>query len=587
MRDAATGRREAAGAVWALALLAALPALVLAVASLGEGWQTAADHAPIELRVRDVGGAHTPLVGPYSRYGWNHPGPSLFYALAPAYRVVGSADGLLVGAALVNAAAAGVAVVIAGRRGGTALAALLAGGVLAMSLAMGTELLRDPWNPWIAVLPFLTCVVAAWAVTTGSTRSIPVAVAAGSFSAQAHVGYLPLVAACGLVVAAAIVAHHGWRPPWRPWVLAGVAVGVALWLPVAVEQVTGDPGNLTELADQAGDPAEDPPGFDGVRSYLLPHLGPWPAWYEPTWLDPLGTGFRRPGLPIPPVGLAAFVAGTALVVWRRCRRPLLLAGVVTATWAAGALAASQVTGIGPYLTRWSWVLGLLLWLSASWSLWSAGLDVVAARHGPAPDRARRPAIAVALVAVATLSLLAVVDVPGAPLPIGDDDGIGEVARQAAEAARAEVPPGSTVELRGLGPVVFDLPALVVALERAGLRPQLDPAEAHVFGDHRTGRDEPDLVVVLRSDDEVVDGPTVVEGVAELTQVATVDQLSPAERREWPAVDAARPACEAAAYDAFFGIRPDLDDATRARCARRAALAPRAKVLSVFLGRPAG
>src|SRR4051812_10274423 len=47
------------------------------------------DTALLELTVRDVG-AHVPLLGPYSRYHWHHPGPLLFDWLAVPYRVLGS-----------------------------------------------------------------------------------------------------------------------------------------------------------------------------------------------------------------------------------------------------------------------------------------------------------------------------------------------------------------------------------------------------------------------------------------------------------------------------------------------------------------
>ena len=41
------------------------------------------------LRVGDVGGPWTPLVGSYQRFGFNQPGPLLLYALALPYRLVG------------------------------------------------------------------------------------------------------------------------------------------------------------------------------------------------------------------------------------------------------------------------------------------------------------------------------------------------------------------------------------------------------------------------------------------------------------------------------------------------------------------
>src|SRR6266566_7457995 len=62
-------------------------------------WTPAGDWALLELRTRSVGGAHTPLLGPYSRFGWNHPAPALFLVLAVPYRLLGSRpDGFLVAA---------------------------------------------------------------------------------------------------------------------------------------------------------------------------------------------------------------------------------------------------------------------------------------------------------------------------------------------------------------------------------------------------------------------------------------------------------------------------------------------------------
>ena len=57
---------------------------------LTSDWLPIGDYRTLQLRVADVGGSETPIVGVYSRYQWNHPGPLLFYALALPYRLSGS-----------------------------------------------------------------------------------------------------------------------------------------------------------------------------------------------------------------------------------------------------------------------------------------------------------------------------------------------------------------------------------------------------------------------------------------------------------------------------------------------------------------
>lgn len=66
--DAAkTDPSPSVGPVWVVAALAAMPALVSAVVSVGVDFTPASDYAPIEVRVRDALSAHPPLVGAYSR----------------------------------------------------------------------------------------------------------------------------------------------------------------------------------------------------------------------------------------------------------------------------------------------------------------------------------------------------------------------------------------------------------------------------------------------------------------------------------------------------------------------------------------
>ena len=68
----------------------ALPFLVTLVATVSERWYPGSDDGLEVLRIADVGGRHTPLTGVISRFGWDHPGPLLFYVLAPFHWVAGA-----------------------------------------------------------------------------------------------------------------------------------------------------------------------------------------------------------------------------------------------------------------------------------------------------------------------------------------------------------------------------------------------------------------------------------------------------------------------------------------------------------------
>ena len=185
-----------------------------------------ADLATTEMLTRDVG-SHSPSLGPFSRDGWFHPGPALFYVLAPSYRLFGS-DGsaLAVGAVVVNALSVAAVGLLARRRGGTGLmlAALL--GVAVLMHALGPTFLATPWNVYVTVLPYAALLFTIWAVVAGERWALPVATLLTSFLMQTHVGYvalaLPLLAAgVAWAVGAAVVdrrrrARHPDAPPVRP-----------------------------------------------------------------------------------------------------------------------------------------------------------------------------------------------------------------------------------------------------------------------------------------------------------------------------------------------------------------------------------
>ena len=103
----------------ALGLVPLLVSAVNVIVRVASSYYPAGDVAGTELHVRDVG-HHPVLLGLFSRDGWNHPGPILFYVLAVPYRLTGGRSiGLLLGALLINGAAILGMALIARRHGGT------------------------------------------------------------------------------------------------------------------------------------------------------------------------------------------------------------------------------------------------------------------------------------------------------------------------------------------------------------------------------------------------------------------------------------------------------------------------------------
>lgn len=348
--------------VLVLAGLAAVIVTVLVVKVLRWDWWAVGDFGTLRLRTLDVGTSETPLVGIYSRWGWNHPGPMLFYLLAGPLRLTGGdGHGLLLGALLINTAAAAGALWVAARAGRAALAAT--GLVLTLLVVgLGTGELLDPWNPFILILPLFTAAVAAWRAALGDRVAAVVLVVAGSFAVQAHVGVTPAVAVLLLIGAAGLV----WRAvkgpePGPARVTLGISGGVALvcWIAPIVQQLTGSPGNLGEIVDFALHGTETVNGWaDGAR-HVAQALSLPPIWVTGDITTASGSH------PIPWAGLLLVVA----TVWawrRRWTSELVLCGTALASIAASLIAASRVSGVAfPYLFRWLWAVGAFAWLAVA------------------------------------------------------------------------------------------------------------------------------------------------------------------------------------------------------------------------------
>lgn len=312
----------------------ALAVAVGAVRVAAAGWTPISDEAFMELAVRDVPG-ELPLTGVYSRFGWNHPGPALFYLLALPYRLAGSASWALAAAALVGqAGATALAWWVVRRIDRVGALVVLAGLCLVLATTDG-EQLRRPWNPQVALVGAALLVVLAWSASSrrraGALGLLPV----GTLLVQAHVVTGPFVAVTVLVALVVAVAPGlravGTPVPWR-WIASGALIAAVLWVPPLVEQVSPDGGNLTDVL--AGSTPGQRSGVVVALSTASQGFDLWPSVLraELVRADFAPTGWAAPWW------LAAPAAGAWVAVRRRDAEYLRALAVV-----AGSLAAAVAT----------------------------------------------------------------------------------------------------------------------------------------------------------------------------------------------------------------------------------------------------
>jgi hypothetical protein len=355
--------------VWTVVLV---PTLV----EVADGWRPVRDDAMISIGAWQVFTAHSPLVGPWSlASGTHYPffdlGPLLFWLLAlPVHLDPG--HGALWGAALVSAAALSVGVEAVWRLQGWAAAVVMA--LVVADLGWSTPVFANlAWNPYVGLCVLLAAVAVSWSVSAGRLGWWPVAVLFASVAAQCHLVYA--VAAAGLVLVSPLagLAIRGRPSRWR-WLPAGLLVGTLCWLPTLVQEVTGSPGNLSQVL---GSRTSHPPvGLDFGLHALATAASPDPIWLGrlPVLLsfgDRMPAYFGQHGVAWAVVAIGA-VLGVAIGGWRAGRRRLGALAVVTLVVELGTVAsfaAFPKDDLGPsgYLASILWVVGMLVWVTVLWA----------------------------------------------------------------------------------------------------------------------------------------------------------------------------------------------------------------------------
>jgi hypothetical protein len=221
---------------------------------------------------------------------------------------------------------------------------------------------------------------------------------------------------------------------------------------------------------------------------------------------------------IPATLLVLATAALGTLAWRRgARDAARLAVLAVAGAGLGVIAVSRITGIlGPYLVRWSWILGALLWLSLAWSLWR-----ILSRA-----TATKALVAVALVAVLGVTVSTAWSATSVDVPqhVFSDT----IARLGPRTA-ANLDPDTRYQLRfvdfeNLGAVGV---GMFLDLAERGQDVRAEPELSHGFGSWRTARtSQVDELLIVVAGSYLEHGWTAPPGAR---RIATYDPLTPAER----------------------------------------------------------
>ncbi|MBM3676186.1 MAG: hypothetical protein FJW88_14855 [Actinobacteria bacterium] len=428
--------------------------------------------------MRDAFTAHPSLTGLYSRPGWNHPGPAMFWLTGLfAWPFRNDAWATRVGASMLQLIAVGWLAWVTWRRE-TALFLAAAVVTSLTYLSVGPDLFRQPWNLNVPLPFFVLFLFLAHLAATGSPRQLIAMAAVASLVAQTHVGYASLLAvgfvwAIGMVV---VDARRARRAPqgWRSTVVLTALVLVVLWVPVGVEVVANWPGNLGKVVSYFALGEHPVLGWDRALRVVAEEFRPVPVWLgggDRTDLLGHAVGASMAWLAVPVALIALAVIANRHRGRVENQRMVLFAA---AELAMALVAVSRVDEPLAYTFQWRAALAAFLFVACLWSIWAA-FEVAF------PGLVRRGAVigVIAVVAwgcgVRSFSVVAYSTERREPF----ENEVGEVMRQLA----GRTPRSGSVLVEPVGDVLPTLfPGVVDELDRAGVAVKV--GSARVFGAHR-------------------------------------------------------------------------------------------------------
>ena len=343
-----------------VSLLAVTPIIVAVVELLsGDAWFPAGDMAQAELHMRGFF-SNPPLVGAAGRivsdtgFQGSHPGPGLWVAMLPVYLIGGrSSHALLAAAASVHIVSVVIVVRLAFHRGGRLLATLTALAALLVIRSSGSDFMIEPWNPWLAILPFAVFVFLIGEVVA------PIA--------SARHKRLSLIAAASIVVwirdecRTAESKFLGISQSWskiRSGLLLGSLALLVVWSPVFIDQWRRSPGNLTILIEHFVSPSEPTMGFKAAVQVIATQFNLFGLWLSGPGVDAPAEGWARY------IGCLLLIGLWVWCTWRvkQTKQATMLRWQIMMAGFALLGSFSILRIFGPYYeytVRWFWILSVL------------------------------------------------------------------------------------------------------------------------------------------------------------------------------------------------------------------------------------
>ena len=364
----------------------------------------------------------TQITGPYSRFGWNHPGPAMFYLFAIPYALSGGQNyTLFAAAAMTNAAFAYGSVVVLRRFAGVTAAAMGAGVVSIYAMVLESLRTSTIWNPFLSLMPFMGFLACAAAVGRSWWPALPAGVLAGSFAVQCHVSFAPpvLLVAAATVVPIALARRREGLSPWprglagRRSAVAALLIGAILWAPTAVHLARNAHDYIRMFGDYAAVGGGPLPFGQGIRAWAL-ELTRVPAALVFGWVDESQAG---PILWRVTAVLTVAQLGLVALSWRRARNldDRALARCCAWSLAVSVLSLASILsikgGLESYLTAFASTVGGFNWIAVG-CVWLRGAErapaaraCLAARGGPDLRHGLLAAACVGAAAVAAVTAL--------------------------------------------------------------------------------------------------------------------------------------------------------------------------------------